>query len=456
MIRKIMEDVVIHHTDAAHHVATAGRAPSRKSIAAAEAREKILENDRIEHNPFFEKPRVVSELRDEERAPAKIWLWVVAILAALAAAFFIANYFSSATVSITPLTYQGHLERDFTAVKSDTAALVSNNALSFHFVSLVDEKSQDVPATIEQKIQKKAYGRIIIYNAYSSASQRLIKNTRLESTDHKIFRIDQSVVVPGAKMVAGKVAEPGTAEVVAYADVAGIEYNIGLGDFTIPGFKGDPRFTKFTARSKIGSPIDGGFSGLVKVPTDSEIQKAQEELKKNLKTIAVEKARALIPKGMSFFPGSTIVKFEEVPQNFTADDVSKVAVRATVSVFFFDSAQLAQKFAEVSVTPYQGNPVSLSNIASLAFTFIDPVENVVLTDLTQIRFHIVGDPAFIGTVDEQKIRTALLGKDKKDFAKIVTKEQNVGNAEATIRPLWNTTFPSDPAKIAILILLKDK
>lgn len=451
MIRKTMEDVVIHHTDAAHHVATANRAPSRKAIAAEEAREKKLENDRIEHNPFFEKPRSAPVDR-EERSRSRTGLWFIATLAVLAAVFFVANYFSSATISITPLTYQGHLERDFTAVKNDSTTPLSKESLPFHFVSLVDEKSQEVPATIEQKVQKKSYGRVIIYNAYSTASQRLIKNTRLESADHKIFRIDQSVVVPGAKLVAGKVAEPGVVEVVAYADVAGAEYNIGLGDFTIPGFKGDPRYTKFTARSKIGSPIAGGFSGTVKVPTDSEIQKAQEEIKQSLKTIAVEKARALIPGGMSFFPGSTIVKFEEVPQDFTSNDVSKVTVRASVSVFFFDAALLAQKFAEASVSSYQGNPISISNIPSLAFSFIDPVENVVLADLTQVRFRVVGDPVFVGTIDTKKISLALLGKDKKDFADIVTKEQNVGKAEATIRPMWNTTFPSDPAKIDVKVL----
>ena len=174
------------------------------------------------------------------------------------------------------------------------------------------------------------------------------------------------------------------------------------------------------------------------------------------KTIAVEKARALIPEGMSFFPGSTIVKFEEVPQDFTSNDVSKVTVRASVSVFFFDAALLAQKFAEASVSSYQGNPVSISNIPSLAFSFIDPVENVVLADLTQVRFRVVGDPVFVGTIDTKKISLALLGKDKKDFADIVTKEQNVGKAEATIRPMWNTTFPSDLAKIDVKVLSINK
>lgn len=455
MIRKTMEDVVIHHTDAAHHVATAGRAPSRKTIAALEAQEKQLENDRIEHNPFFEKARVVPE-QTEERSRSRMWLWITAIVAVLIAVFFIANYFSSATVEITPLTYQGHLERDFIAVKNSSGAITNKDALSFYFVNLVDEKSQNVSATNEQTIQKKAYGKVVIYNAYSKNPQRLIKNTRLESADHKIFRIDQSVVVPGAKIVSGKIAEPGAVEAVAYADVAGKEYNIGLADFTIPGFKGDPRYAKFTGRSKIGSPIAGGFSGVVKVPTDEAIRKAQDDIKLSLKTAAVEKARAQIPEGMSFFPGSTILKFEEVPQDFSTGDVTKVTVRATVSVFFFDSALLAQKFAEASVNGYQGNPVSVKDISTLAFTFVDPVDNVVLTDLTQIRFRVIGDPVFVGTIDSQKIRSALIGKDKKDFARIVTKEQNVGKAEATLRPLWNTVFPSNSSKIEVKVLTTDK
>lgn len=453
MNRKLIEDVVVHHGDATQRVAQTNVPQGRKNAPISSASSDFSSGeDRIENNPFFEKgPQNVKPF-SVTRARPQVFLWILAIVAVAATAFLVANYFSSATVEITPLTYQGHISSDFVATKELVATPDAGDQLAFQFVNLTEEKSMTVPATIEQRIEKKASGRVIIYNSYSKDAQRLIKNTRLESSDKKIFRIDQSVVVPGAKIVAGKVNQPGAVEVLIYADVAGKEYNIGLGDFTIPGFKGDPRYTKFSARSKADSPIDGGYSGTVKVPTDTDVQKAQSELKEGLKLTAIEKARALIPTGMMFFPGSTVIKFEEAPQDYATGDTAKVVVRATVSIFFFDTTAFMKKIAAASLTDYKGAPVMLPNLNAISFGFLEPVNNVVLKDLTQIRFHISGDPVFVGIIDTQKLQNMLAGKEKKDFAKIIIGEHNVGKAETTIRPMWRTTFPLNPAKITINIL----
>lgn len=403
---------------------------------------------RIEKNPFFEKgPSGGGFVSKEKRSGPRAIIWALAISVLLGMVFLVANYFSSATVEITPLTRNAHIEHDFTAVALMGAA---EGDLAFHFATSTEEKAKEVPSTIEKKIQKKASGRVLIFNAYNGEKQRLIKNTRLESTDHKIFRIDESVVVLGAKVIGGK-SVPGSVEALVYADVAGKEYNIGNTNFSIPGFKGDPRYTKFYAASKTDSPIGGGFSGTIKVPSDEAVLAAQDELKQDLKKIAVEKVRANVPENMSLFPGSVIIKFEEVPQDLTAGDVSKVAMRAIASVFFFDTALLTRKLAEASLTEYQGNPLSVSNMPTLTFSFIDPVDSVVLSDLPQIRFHLEGDAVFVGQIDTQKIREALIGKDKKDFGKIIIDQNNVGKAEAVIRPMWKTAFPLDPAKITVKI-----
>lgn len=446
MVKKTMEDVVVHRAEPPEYSREYGKATS------VTTRQIAQEDDRIEHNPFFEKPRQTFQAPQEKKPRSKVLLWTITILGVFGLVFLVFSYFSSATVEITPLAYHGHVDLDFIAPKQAVNTLVGEQTLAFHFVSLTEEKSVDVPTTAEQTIQKKASGRVVIYNAYSKDSQRLIKNTRLESSDHKIFRIADGVVVPGAKYVAGKLSQPGSVEVVAYADVAGKEYNIGLGDFTIPGFKGDPRYTKFSARSKADSPIAGGFSGTVKVPSDADVQKAQSDIKDSLKATAIEKARALIPDGMTFFPGSTVLKFEEVAPDYTAEDTAKVSVRAIASVFFFETAALTQKIAQVSLADYQGNQVILTNLPALTFTFLDPVNNVVLSDISQLHFHITGDTSFVGKIDTQQIRTSLAGKDKKDFAKIIVGEHNVGKADATIRPMWRTTFPVDPSKISVNIL----
>jgi len=60
---------------------------------------------------------------------------------------------------------------------------------------------------------------------------------------------------------------PGSIEVTVYADEPLSKYNIGLTDFTVPGFKGAPQFETFYARSK--TPMTGGFTGMEPVVEES-------------------------------------------------------------------------------------------------------------------------------------------------------------------------------------------
>ncbi|HAT68376.1 MAG TPA: hypothetical protein DCS20_02060 [Candidatus Yonathbacteria bacterium] len=440
--RKPMQDVLVPQNDVI-------KRPSfmpepRPAISISE------DSSRIEKSPFFEKgrnSRPLSAPIQPKKDNSRFLVWSIAMAALLGAAFVVLSYFSSATIEVFPFTQSVKIENEFTATK-DTAG----EELSFQFLSLSEEKTVEVSATVEKAIQKKASGKVIIYNAYSAAPQRLIKNTRLESADHKIFRINDSVVVPGAKVVSGKVTEPGFVETVVYADAPGKEYNIGLADFTIPGFKGDPRYSKFTARSKADSPLAGGFSGTVKVPTDEAVTEAQKGLKEELKKTAVEKARGQVPDSVSFFPGSMVLKFEEVPQELSADEAASVTVRATVSVFFFNTELLTQKIANAVLKEYKGAALTLPNISELSFTFLDPVDTIVLADLTQIRFRLDGEALFKGHVDEGKLIAEIAGKSKKDFSSIITTQSNIKRANAVVRPMWKTSFPGDITKISVEIV----
>lgn len=442
IIRKQMKDVTVPLNDIVRRPVTTP-APYVEAI-------RDDEGDRIGKNPFFEKSRnKVVDTENKKSGGMRGILWALLFVLILSGGFVVANYFASATIEVAPVTRNVVLASNVTALKE-----VTGDSLVFQFMSLTQEKTKEVPATIQKKVQTKASGKVMIFNAYNSDSQRLIKNTRLEDNiTHKIFHIDQSVVVPGTKVVDGKTV-PGSVEALIYADVAGKEYNIGKSNFTIPGFKGDPRYAKFTGASKADSPIAGGFSGTVKVPSDEAEKLAREELKTDLTKEATEKARAQIPADVTFFPGSMIIKFEEVSTDFTVADTASVSMRATVSVFFFDTVRLTENLALVSLPEDKGNPFQISNMSALKFEFVDEVNNVVFGDLSRIRFHISGPADFVGQIDSKKISNELAGKNKKDFSDIVKKQSNVSDARAVLRPMWKTVFPSNPSKITVKILTK--
>lgn len=406
----------------------------------------------IDENPFFTKGRIAHRpfvVPNKTSSHSHIWLWFLSVCAILIAMFTIMSVFSSATLEILPQSESALIDSTLTASKDAT----TTTGLVFNFLSLTDERSKQVPATIDQNVPKQAFGTVIIYNAYSSENQRLIKNTRLESADHKIFRINDSVVVPGAKVSGGKITTPGSVEAVIYADAVGKDYNIGLADFTIPGFKGDPRYTKFSAKSKPNSPIAGGFSGSIKVPSDEVVALARTALRDELRTTAVEKARAEIPAGMTFFPGSLILKYAEPTQESKGDSAT-ISMSATVSVFFFDTALLTQKIAEIGLKDYKDEPVIISNMQSLVFTFLDPVDNVVLSDLLNVKFSLKGTTAFVWNVDTEKLRSELAGKNKKDFEKVISSLAHIKKASMNISPFWSNVVPSNTKKITVKILDK--
>lgn len=444
--RKQMKDVIVPQNDII-----------RRPVAVPEQYVVPMrddEGDRIGKNPFFKKPQKEPISQRPKGSGMRGILVALLFVLLLAGGFALANYFASATIEISPITRSIKLDNNLIATKDG-----SGNELVFDSTTLSEEKTKEVLSTIEKKMQIKSSGKVVIYNAYSIDSQRLIKNTRLKDNETlKIYHIDTSIVVPGAKIINGKVVTPGSVEVVVYADAPGDSYDIKIpshaGDFSIPGFAGDPRFTKFYGRMSEKAPISGGYLGSAKVPSDEAIKAAQEELKQDLKKIVVEKARANIPTDKTFFPGSMVVKFEEVPEDFTALETAKVSMRAIVSVFFFDSARLTEKLALEALPEDKNNPFLISNMSSLEFKFVDEVNNVVLSDLSKIHFHIGGTADFVGQIATKNIQDALVGKSKKDFSEIIKKQVNISEADAVIRPMWKTIFPIDPAKITIKVITK--
>src|SRR6185436_19331087 len=92
------------------------------------------------------------------------------------------------------------------------------------------------------------------YNNYSTASQNLDIDTRLEGSNGKIYKTKTKIVIPGMKD-----GKTGSVEVKVYASVAGPEYNSAPLDFKIFGFKGTPKYSKFYGRSK--GALSGGAKG---------------------------------------------------------------------------------------------------------------------------------------------------------------------------------------------------
>jgi len=109
---------------------------------------------------------------------SRIALWSIAVAAVLFLVFAFSGLFVGAVIKVTPRQESSLIDGVFTATNGDDLG-----SLSFDVMIISRETSIEISATEEQHVDRKASGEIIIYNSYSSASQRLIKNTRFPCSE---------------------------------------------------------------------------------------------------------------------------------------------------------------------------------------------------------------------------------------------------------------------------------
>lgn len=365
--------------------------------------------------------------------------------------FLYGVFFYDAIVEITPKSAEVAMqERDFVAGSG------ASSTIPFHLMTISGEESTELAATGEKNVSTKASGKIVIYNDFNTQNQRLIKNTRFQAPDGKIYRINESIDVPGQKTVDGKLV-PGSLEVTVYADAPGAEYNIDLTDFTIPGFKGSPRYDKFYARSK--TSMSGGFSGITKVVADTDVQKAREDLALTLKEKLLAEALAQKPKESVMYKNAAFYSLAD-GANTGAEggaDSDKKTVKFTlkgdITVMLFDSAELSKAVVSGAVTPVEiseGDVVLVQNIEELAFSFKNgdisaPKEGAL------VPFTLSGNAHAIWRVDVPMLLQKIAGTKKSEYVNVFAGMHGIEKANSKIRPFWKTRFPEDPSKIHVEI-----
>ena len=202
------------------------------------------------------------------------WLpWILGTSTVVVSVILIMNYFAGATITVIPKKLTVPMEQKISTLKQPL-----NGELPFAIMKITLEETREVPATGEKTVTSKASGKIYVYNTQSTA-QRLIKNTRFQNPTGKIYRINDSIIVPKATTKNGAIV-PGSIEVTVYADEAGPDFNSDPTDFTVPGLKGSAIYEKVYARSK--GPLSGGESGTIKSVSDLDLKQASEDLRVQL------------------------------------------------------------------------------------------------------------------------------------------------------------------------------
>lgn len=422
----------------------------------------IVRKDEIEPQEFFEdipaeKPEAkksknrrleeayeASETEKPSRwflKPVSLVVWSC-IIVVLVGYFWIASNLARAEIFInfkeTPWQYKGEV-----IAKSQINKIsISENILPAEVFTQTKNAAELFPATGRANVKEKATGKIVVYNAYSSASQGLVVDTRFMTPDNKIFRLAKSITVPGAEIKEGKIT-PSSIEADVIADQPGIEYNLGpVERLSIPGFKGGSKYQAF-----YGSLVKttGGFVGEKAVPTEKDITMAKEKTSELLRAALKNEFLNKRPKDFKIFDEAYVIKITKISVNKSVDEKGNFQITG-------EAGLVGVAFREGDAMAY------LKALASRDYEKSDFKEikidySQIKADLGkgEVRFGIQAGASLVPEFSIDDFKDQIVGHKIEDVRSLVLSLPGLDNARVSVWPVWLKKIPQDPAKITINI-----
>ena len=409
--------------------------PTRQSVAKPDVKSKTI-------RPIPEIKKYNNDSPQIKKKGSKRYvLWIVVLISVTFFLFALSFLFSKAVITIEPKVKNVVLNEKLSASKD-----AAGGALSFDSVIISGEESKTVKALEMKDVSTKSKGVAVIYNAFSSSSQTLAVDTKLEGSNGKIYKTGAKVTIPGM----AKNGIPGKIEVNIYAPNAGVEYNSVPLDFKVASFKGTQKYTKIYGRSK--GEIAGGFSGKVNQISESDRTVAITEMKVLLQDKLFKKAIGQIPSGFILFKDAIFLNVDDGTLGAISDDgKTSLTLKGTLYGFLFNETKLTRKIVEDVVPDYDESDVYIPNIKNLKFSLANRDVALPLGDIKNINFDLSGSSTIVWKFNEDKFITDIMGKSKSEFNQILSQYPNIGSANSTISPFWRMSFPETSKKIQVIV-----
>ena len=331
----------------------------------------------------------------------------------------------------------------------DTTVSISSNypqtdfaakKIAGQFLSYNAEISKDFVATGEKEVARKARGEITVFNNINSEPQALVATTRFESSKGLIFRTPRPITIPGAKLVNGK-SVPGTITVEVIADKPGQEYNINADQFTIPGFKGTPKFEGFHAESS--KPMTGGIVGLTKVVTEKDFNDAKDQVTKEALAKSLENLKAKT-NGLKITEPvvNQIVSLKSTAEiDDAAEGFAIVAVAEAKTIGFQETDIVGLIDASSNKN---GRYLLLEN--TLEKTYSEPKLDL---DKKTLSLKISAKGEIAAKIDEEKIIKEMLGMKKNKIQEYLMSIPEVESGKVVLSPFWVRSIPKNKNNIQL-------
>ena len=117
--------------------------------------------------------------------------WLISVLSFFILIFVISLFFRKAFISVVPKTINTEINTSILLKKNP-----ESEGIGLKIIELENESVKEVENQTISDVSKKAEGQVTLYNAYSKQNQYLLKDTRLQSTNGKIYKIKGETIIP--------------------------------------------------------------------------------------------------------------------------------------------------------------------------------------------------------------------------------------------------------------------
>lgn len=388
----------------------------------------------------------------KERSNNRILISVILFVVIVGGAVGLSAMLGKTELTVYPEHREPNINADFTAYPDKR-----DDSLSYEILTLEAVSESQVKASGQVEVNELATGVIEIIKTTPGA-ERLIKNTRFRTPDGLVFRIKESVVVPGSVKDSSGASVPGSIQAEVFADDVGEKYNLEAGKtFDVPGFKEsklDDLYAAITARNP--QPITGGFSGPQFQINDEELSTARQALQIQLRNTLLARIENEKPADFIAFPDAVAITYNQLPAVEYGQDLVTIREQAILQIPLFKITDLGSFLAKEAVATYDGSDVRIDDPSVLKFRYTNATtSSSVIANEPSISFNLTGKPLLIWNYDIKSLTKNLAGLPKTAINNAVKAYTGIDAAKVHITPFWKRNFPENPDDIIVVEELKE-
>ena len=375
---------------------------------------------------------------------SKKWAYILVMVFVLSGfGYAAAKVLPSAEVKITALKKEWAYNNSVTVDKSAVLD-IKNMSIPGQIFSAPGNESKKFPATGRRQVEKHAVGTILVYNSYSSDAQQLVEKTRFMAPDGKLFRLSKTITVPGAKIVDGKIV-PSNIIADVIADGAGPDYNIGpVKLFTIPGFKGSPKYQSFYGESS--ADMKGGFIGEVAYPTSDDIIKAKTAAGTDLESSLNTKLLMQVPKEFKILDGTRTYRVvsQKADEEADADGNFGILTEGKSTIIAFREEDIMELLEKRALSEFKEDYEVKSRSLEYGIARVD-------FDKGRMTFPADFKSVLARKIDADALKEKIVGKSEVELKKMVFELSGLESATISLWPFWVKTVPDNLDKIKVVV-----